>query len=335
MNVNQKGEGSKLVTVDGETDLELETLLKASAYILGTSGSSIVYKAVLENGTAFAVRRIGESSVGRLKDFESQIRMIAKLKHPNLVKIRGFYWGDTEKLVIYDYVSNGSLSCTTAYGRSGSSSLCHLPLKVRIKIARGVARGLAYIHEKKQVHGNIKPSNILLDSNMEPLISDLGLDHLVSRNGAGYKPNNSSLRFINSQRSTASRDGDPLVPPTRPSPHAPAASTPYQAQESLKSLKPNPKWDVYSFDVILLELLSGRVLSSRELVDERAVPAGSAGEETDTAIKGDMEGKVEAIMTCFRLGFSCTSVVQQQRPSMKEAVQILEKIASASSTECC
>lgn len=121
INANQRP--GKLVTVNGETELELETLLKASAYILGTSGWSIVYKAVLENGTAFAVRRIGESSVERLKEFESHVRMIAKLRHPNLVKIRGFYWGDTEKLVIYDYVSNGSLACTTtAYSKFHSLS---------------------------------------------------------------------------------------------------------------------------------------------------------------------------------------------------------------------
>ncbi|TYI49277.1 hypothetical protein E1A91_D12G023600v1 [Gossypium mustelinum] len=335
INVNQRP--GKLVTVDGETELELETLLKASAYILGTSGWSIVYKAVLENGTAFAVRRIGESSVERLKDFESHVRMIAKLRHPNLVKIRGFYWGDTEKLVIYDYVSNGSLACTTtAYRRSGSSSVSHLPLEARLKIARGVARGLAYIHEKKQVHGNIKPTNILLDSNMEPIISDLGLDRLLSRNGATYKPNNSSsIRFISSQRSTASRDApsDHPTTPTNPSPHAAATcSTPYQALESLKNLKPNPKWDVYSFGMILLELLSGRVLSTGEL-EQWAVAPASIGEEKnravrlgDMAIKGDMEGKEEAILTCFRLGFSCVSVVPQKRPSMKEAVQILEKI---------
>ncbi|KAG4168413.1 hypothetical protein ERO13_A12G022300v2 [Gossypium hirsutum] len=335
INVNQRP--GKLVTVDGETELELETLLKASAYILGTSGWSIVYKAVLENGTAFAVRRIGESSVERLKDFESRVRMIAKLRHPNLVKIRGFYWGDTEKLVIYDYVSNGSLACTTtAYRRSGSSSVWHLPLEARLKIARGVARGLAYIHEKKQVHGNIKPTNILLDSNMEPIISDLGLDRLLSRNGATYKPNNSSsIRFLSSQRSTASRDApsDHPTTPTNPSPHAAATcSTPYQALESLKNHKPNPKWDVYSFGMILLELLSGRVLSTGEL-EQWAVAAASIEEEKnravrlgDMAIKGDMEGKEEAILTFFRLGFSCVSVVPQKRPSMKEAVQILEKI---------
>lgn len=101
---------SSLVMIDRETELDLETLLKASAYILGSSGASIVYKAVLEDGTAFAVRRIGESGVKKMKEFEHQVKAIAKLRHPNLVRVRGFYWGDDEKLVIYDYISNGSLA---------------------------------------------------------------------------------------------------------------------------------------------------------------------------------------------------------------------------------
>ncbi|XP_039040885.1 receptor protein kinase-like protein At4g34220 isoform X2 [Hibiscus syriacus] len=117
VNVNPTEEyqkGGELVTVNEETEhLELETLLKSSAYVLGTSGSSIVYKAVLENGTAFAVRRIGDSSTERLKDFESQVRSMAKLKHPNLVKVLGFYRGNDEKLVIYEYISNGSLGCSS------------------------------------------------------------------------------------------------------------------------------------------------------------------------------------------------------------------------------
>ena len=103
------GEGA-LVTVDGEKELELETLLKASAYILGATGSSIMYKAVLEDGTTLAVRRIGENGVERFRDFENQVKIIAKLIHPNLVRIRGFYWGVDEKLVIYDFVPNGSLA---------------------------------------------------------------------------------------------------------------------------------------------------------------------------------------------------------------------------------
>lgn len=116
-NDDQKGQ---LVTVDGETELELETLLKASAYMLGASGGSIVYKAVLEDGTALAVRRIGESGVERMRDFENQVRAVAKLRHPNLVRIRGFYWGEAEKLVIYDFVSNGSLA-SASYSKLPSS----------------------------------------------------------------------------------------------------------------------------------------------------------------------------------------------------------------------
>ncbi|KAF9600252.1 hypothetical protein IFM89_005076 [Coptis chinensis] len=74
------------------------------------SGSSIVYKAVLEDGTTFAVRRIGEIGVERFKDFENQVKLIGKLQHPNIVRIRGFYWGSDEKLIIYDHVTNGSLA---------------------------------------------------------------------------------------------------------------------------------------------------------------------------------------------------------------------------------
>lgn len=107
---NQLESKGVLVTVDGEKQLEIETLLKASAYILGASGSSIVYKAVLDDGTTLAVRRIGESNVDRFRNFESQVRVIAKLIHPNLVRTRGFYWGVHEKLIIYDFVPNGSLA---------------------------------------------------------------------------------------------------------------------------------------------------------------------------------------------------------------------------------
>lgn len=108
-NKKQTGSGT-LVIVDGERELEVETLLKASAYILGATGSSIMYKAVLEDGTSLAVRRIGENGVERFKDFENQVRVIAKLVHPNLVRVRGFYWGHEEKLIIYDFVPNGCLA---------------------------------------------------------------------------------------------------------------------------------------------------------------------------------------------------------------------------------
>ncbi|XP_055804139.1 probable LRR receptor-like serine/threonine-protein kinase At4g37250 [Solanum dulcamara] len=325
----------ELVTVDGERELELETLLKASAYILGASGSSIMYKAVLEDGTTLAVRRIGESGVERFKDFENQVKVIAKLVHTNLVKIRGFYWGAEEKLVIYDFVPNGSLA-NARYRKTGSSP-CHVPWEIRLKIAKGVARGLTYIHEKKHVHGNLKPSNILLGADMEPKIGDFGIERLVT--GDSSHKTYGSARNFGSKRSTASRESfqDFTSGPTpSPSPSALGIS-PYHAPESLRSLKPNPKWDVFSFGVVLLELLTGKVIVSDEMGPATVV--GSAGEEkskvlrlADVAIRADVEGKEDALLALMKVGYSCISPTPQKRPGMREVVQALEKFPTNSTT---
>lgn len=112
---NDEEKVKHLVMVDGETELEIETLLKASAYILGSSHGSIVYKAVIGGDVAFAVRRIADCRVAKMRDFEKIVRVISKFRHRNLVKICGFYWGEEEKLVIYEYVNNGSLP-GAAYG---------------------------------------------------------------------------------------------------------------------------------------------------------------------------------------------------------------------------
>lgn len=328
----------ELVTVDGEKELELETLLKASAYILGASGSSIMYKAVLEDGTTLAVRRIGESGVERFKDFENQVKLIAKLVHTNLVKIRGFYWGAEEKLVIYDFVPNGSLA-NARYRKSGSSP-CHIPWEIRLKIAKGVARGLAYIHEKKHVHGNLKPSNILLGADMEPKIGDFGIERLVT--GDSSHKTYGSARNFGSKRSTASRESfqDFTSGPTpSPSPSALGIS-PYHAPESLRSLKPNPKWDVFSFGVVLLELLTGKVIVSDEMGSGAAIGAAtSAGEGSskvlrlaDVVIRADVEGKEDALLALMKVGYSCISPTPQKRPGMREVVQALEKFPTNSTT---
>ncbi|XP_021650590.2 LOW QUALITY PROTEIN: receptor protein kinase-like protein At4g34220 [Hevea brasiliensis] len=332
INVNQnqhQQKGGKLVIVDGETELDMETLLKASAYILGSSKASIVYKAVLADGTAFAVRRIGESGVESFRDFENQVRFTAKFRHPNLVKVRGFYWGDNEKLVIYDYISNGSLA-SSSYRKSGSSSF-HMPLEVRFNIARGVARGLAFIHDKKYVHGSIRPTNILLNSDTEPIIADFGLNRLISSNNNSCKASNSGWHFGNQRSNSTSQDHFITASPyATPSFSITTCTSPYQAPESLKNLKSNPKWDVYSFGIILLELLIGRVLSNRELSQWTT---GSMTEDknqvlklADVAIMADVVAKEDAMVACLKLGFSCACFAPEKRPSMKEALQVLEKI---------
>ncbi|KAK9053257.1 hypothetical protein SSX86_029890 [Deinandra increscens subsp. villosa] len=333
----KEAEKKGLVTVDGgEKELELETLFKASAYILGTTGSSIIYKAVLEDGTALAVRRIGENGLERFKDFENQVRVIAKLVHPNLVRIRGFYWGADEKLVIYDYVPYGNLA-NARYKKVGSSP-CPLPWGVRLKIATGTARGLLYIHDKKQVHGNLKPSNILLGSDMEPKIGDFGLERLLV--GDQSCKVGGSTRTFGSKRSTASRDGFPdmmIGSNPSPSPSFIGCVSPYYAPESLRNLKPSPKWDTYSYGVILLELLTGKVIISDEFGPASMTWSSTLTVEekkkvlrmVDVAIRADMDGNEVALLGLLRVAYSCISPVPQKRPHMKEVLHALEKFPSA------
>lgn len=329
----ETSQGGILVSVDSETELEVETLLKASAYILGATGASIVYKAVLADGTAFAVRRIGESSsIDKLKDFEVQVRAIAKLRHPNILPLRCFYWGADERLLIHHYASNGSLANVFFSKKLGSSPF-HLSWESRLRIARGVARGLAYLHDKKFLHGNLKPSNILLSADLEPMIGDLGIDRLLATDGE-TKPGTSARQF-GSKRSTLSQGSLPDLSSLTSTGASPITSIstppPYQAPESLKNLKPNTKWDVYSFGMVLLELISGRVFLEVEIMQWNAVEEKKRVlRMVDPALRGEVEGKEETLFSSFKLGFACASTAPQRRPSMREVVQVLERLLLAS-----
>lgn len=220
------------------------------------------------------------------------------------------------------------------------SSPCALPWEVRLKIAKGMARGLVYIHDKKQVHGNLKPTNVLLGSDMEPKIGDFGLERLVSGDNS-YK-SSASTRNFGSKRSTASRDSfQDYIGGATPSPSPSSMGcSPYYAPESLRSLKPTSKWDVYSFGVVLLELLTGKVIISDEFGPDAIIGSGSGSSTleknkilrmADMAIRGDMEGKEESLLALLRLGYSCISPLPQKRPSMKEALHILDKFPLSSS----
>ncbi|KAK4597679.1 hypothetical protein RGQ29_015267 [Quercus rubra] len=320
-----KGEG-ELVAIDKGFTFELDELLRASAYVLGKSGLGIVYKVVLGNGVPVAVRRLGEGGEQRYKEFVAEVQAIGRVKHPNVVKLRAYYWAPDEKLLISDFISNGNL-ISALRGRSGQSS-SSLSWSTRLKIAKGAARGLAYLHEcspRKFVHGDIKPSNILIDNEYQAHISDFGLNRLISI--TGNNPSSSggfiggALPYLKSVQTEKTNN--------------------YKAPEArVTGSRPTQKWDVYSFGVVLLEMLTGKspelsptTSTSIEIPDlVRWIRKGFEEEKplsdmVDPMLLQEVHAKKE-VLAVFHVALACTEADPEIRPRMKTVSENIDRIGT-------
>ncbi|KAM1190380.1 hypothetical protein TB2_010881 [Malus domestica] len=159
-------ERGQMVFFEGVKRFELEDLLRASAEMLGKGGFGTAYKAVLDDGNVVAVKRLKDAQIGGKTQFEQHMAVLGRLSHPNIVSLRAYYFAREEKLLVYDYMPNGSLFWVL-HGNRGPGRT-PLDWTTRLKIAAGAARGLACIHDScgplKLTHGNIKSTNILLDN---------------------------------------------------------------------------------------------------------------------------------------------------------------------------
>ncbi|XP_021727100.1 receptor protein kinase-like protein ZAR1 [Chenopodium quinoa] len=324
-----------LVPLDSQVAFDLDELLKASAFVLGKSGIGIVYKVVLEDGLTLAVRRLGEGGSQRFKEFQTEVEAIGKLRHPNVVTLRAYYWSVDEKLLIYDYVPNESLA-TAIHGKPGMDSFTPLSWSIRLQIIKGVARGLVYLHEfspKKYVHGDLNPSNILLGHSMEPKLADFGLGRLA--NIAGGSPTLQSSRMT-SEKPQQKQAGS--APSEAGSISATNALTYYQAPESFKAVKPSQKWDVYSYGVILLEMITGRsalvevgtseldlVQWIQQCIDEKQplidVLDPSLAQEAD---------KEDEIIAVLKIAMACVNTIPEKRPTMRHVYDALDRLPELS-----
>ncbi|KAI3433202.1 Protein kinase domain-containing protein [Psidium guajava] len=322
-----------LVPLDSQVAFDLDELLKASAFVLGKSGIGIVYKVVLEDGLTLAVRRLGEGGSQRFKEFQTEVEAIGKLRHPNIVTLRAYYWSVDEKLLIYDYISNGSLA-SALHGTPGLVSFTPLAWSLRLRIMKGIAKGLVYLHEfspKKYVHGDLKPNNVLLDHNMEPHISDFGLGRLA--NIAGGSPPLQSNRIASEKpqeriQKCMSSEVSTIISSTNLGSH-------YQAPEALKVIKPSQKWDVYSFGVILLEMITGRypivqvgtvemnLVHWIQLCIEEKKPLSDV---LDPYLAGDAD-KEEEIIAVLKIAMACVHSSPERRPAMRHVSDALERLA--------
>ncbi|KAI3917734.1 hypothetical protein MKW98_021496 [Papaver atlanticum] len=280
--------------------------------LIGSGGCGEVYKVSINHpDKSVAVKKI--SSKGKLDSkhatqFQAEVEILGNIKHNNIVKLMGYMSSKYTKLLVYEYMENGSLDQWLHQRDNGLLNLNErrtLDWQKRLKIAVGVAQGLSYIHHNCSppiIHRDVKSSNILLDSDFKAKVADFGVAKIVQ---AG-QPYSASIV---------------------------AGSFGYIAPEYGRTLKVNEKVDVYSFGVVLLELVTGREANKGD--EDRSLAEWAAHRFLQTPLDALLDEEVKegsnvAEMTSvFRLGLMCTSTLPSNRPTMSEALQYLVRHCSS------
>ncbi|KAL8506066.1 hypothetical protein ACS0TY_017068 [Phlomoides rotata] len=266
---------------------------------LGEGGFGPVYKGVLEVGQEIAVKCLARTSHQGVEEFKNEVICIAKLQHRNLVKLLGWCTHGEELMLVYEYVPNKSLDLILF--DHVKSTLLDWP--TRFNIITSIARGLMYLHQDSRlrvIHRDLKASNILLDSDMNPKISDFGLARTLGGDEIGDK----TRRVVGTY----------------------GYMSPEYATHGLFSVKS----DVFSFGVIVLEVVTGkrnRVFSHNDhhldLLGHAWIlyREGRSSELVDSCFRNSCNlSEVERII---HIGLLCVQERPEDRPSMPSVVQML------------
>lgn len=281
--------------------------------VLGEGGFGKVFKGWVDDktlnptksgvGMVIAVKKLNPESMQGLEEWQSEVNFLGRLSHPNLVKLLGYCLEDKELLLAYEFMAKGSLE--NHLFRRGAA-FDPLSWEIRLKIAIGAARGLAFLHssEKQVIYRDFKASNILLDSNFNAKLSDFGL----AKNGPTGGVSHITTRVIGTYG--------------------------YAAPEYVATGHLYVKSDVYGFGVVLLEMLSGkraldpsRPSGEHNLVDwakSYLADRRKLARLMDPRLEGQYPSK--GAFQAAQLTLKCLAGEPKSRPSMKEVVETLEHI---------
>lgn len=269
---------------------------------IGSGGYGKVYRGMISGGALVAIKRAQQGSMQGGHEFKTEIELLSRVHHKNLVGLVGFCFEQGEQMLVYEFMPNGTLRESLS-GKTG----IHLDWKRRLRIAIGSARGLTYLHELADppiIHRDIKSTNILLDENLTAKVADFGLSKLVSDSDKGH---------VSTQVKGTLGYLDP---------------------EYYMSQKLTEKSDVYSFGVVMLELISSRqpIEKGKYIVREVRMALNINDRDHHYGLTNLMDPTLRSVpsLTGFErfveLALQCVEESAAERPTMSEVVKTLEDI---------
>ncbi|CAL4915895.1 unnamed protein product [Urochloa decumbens] len=311
-------QGDEELVLDGKNSefsvFDFEQVLEATNHFseenkLGQGGFGTVYKGQFRDGLQIAVKRLASHSGQGFTEFKNEVQLIAKLQHRNLVRLLGCC-SQEEKILVYEYLPNKSLD----FFIFDESSRALLDWSKLLVIIEGIAHGLLYLHKHSRlrvIHRDLKPSNILLDSDMNPKISDFGLAKIFNSNNTEW---NTTQRVVGTYGYMA----------------------PEYASEGIFSIKS----DVFSFGVLVLEILSGKRNSGCQQYGDFINLIGYAWqlweeerwiELIDTSLAPNSHSA--EMMRCINSALLCVQENAADRPTMADVIAMLNSEATTTLAE--
>lgn len=266
-------------------------------YIIGYGASSTVYRCDLKNCKPIAIKKLYAHYPQSLKEFETELETVGSIKHRNLVSLQGYSLSPSGNLLFYDYMENGSLWDIL----HASSKKKKLDWEARLKIALGAAQGLAYLHHEcspRIIHRDVKSKNILLDKDYEAHLADFGIAK--------------SLCVSKTHTSTYVMGTIGYIDP-----------------EYARTSRINEKSDVYSYGIVLLELLTGKKPVDDECNLHHLILSKAAENTVMETVDQDITdtckdlGEVKKV---FQLALLCSKRQPSDRPTMHEVARVLDSL---------